>query len=119
MDKEKVFPRWTAKVDFSTESGGCWLWTGSKDASGYGKFRIGDKVYYAATIAWLLYKNEEPVGHIFRTCGNHACVNPKHLHLGSEGKETLPVVLTEKQREERFDKAMEQVEWMRQHGKGM
>lgn len=110
MEDNKLFQRWTAKVDFTTSPSGCWLWKGSKDKNGYGKFRIGDKVYYAATIGWRLYKGEEPTSHLYRTCGDPACVKPQHLE--EKVPEPLPI-LTPEEREGRFEVAMRRIRYHR------
>lgn len=104
MDNNKLFQRWTAKVDFTLKPSGCWLWKGSKDANGYGKIRLGDKCVYAATVAWQLYKGEEPKSHLYRTCDNPACVNPDHL----QEKIYIPPT-TEEERQDRFEDAMRRV----------
>jgi hypothetical protein len=71
--------------------GDCLLWTGSRNAQGYGnfKFRTGMTVLahrfalFADHSLWLL-----PTGRVgdvchIKTCPNRACCNPQHLHLGT------------------------------------
>lgn len=56
---------------------GCWIWTGTKDAGGYGKFA---RRLFAHRVAYELYRGAIPAGlTIDHLCRNTACVNPVHL----------------------------------------
>lgn len=65
-------------------SGGCWLWTGSKNDFGYGWFRwLLDgrmRTGYAHRFAFEFYRGPIPYGlEIDHLCRNHSCANPWHL----------------------------------------
>lgn len=63
---------------------GCWLWTGSLNRFGYGKF-------YARGASWLAHRfsYELRIGpvpeqlHVCHKCDVTQCVNPDHLFLGT------------------------------------
>lgn len=55
--------------------GGCKIWTGALNSSGYPVVREGNKIVLAHRKA-LGYTGDQTVHH---TCGNKRCVNPAHL----------------------------------------
>lgn len=74
--------RFHEKVERSP--GGCWLWMGSKDSDGYGRFWFVNRTIHAQRGAWLLFKGEIPDGlYVLHECDTPACVNPNHLFLGT------------------------------------
>lgn len=77
---EEQKKRFWDKVD-KTDS--CWLWTGYM-LRGYGRIKIGDKMWPAHRISWFLVGNTIPDGYLMRhKCRNKHCVNPEHLETGT------------------------------------
>ena len=77
--------RFWAKV---TKTKTCWMWQGSKDASGYGMFglRINGKTTTkrAHRIAYQLAGHAIPDGLILdHVCHTPSCVNPGHVRLAT------------------------------------
>jgi hypothetical protein len=65
--------------------GGCWLWTGSRTANGYG-YLWHDGQQYAHRVVYLLVNGPIPKGRmIHHTCRVPLCVNPEHLELMTAG----------------------------------
>jgi len=65
----------------------CWIWTGTKDNDGYGRFSIEANRYRRAhRVIWELYNGPIPEGHVIRhRCPSFRrdCVNPDHLLTGT------------------------------------
>lgn len=67
------------KILFTTD---CWIWTASKDSSGYGKIMFNKKIVSAHRMAYNLFFGEIPnkleIDHL---CRNRPCVNPNHMEV--------------------------------------
>lgn len=89
-------PPWTrfwAKVDKNGPlilDTRCWVWTGSLNERGYGRFlALNDERVYAHRFSYELANGEIPDGlRVCHRCDLPACVNPAHFFLGTD-KENL------------------------------
>ena len=80
--------RFWAKVDKTSDPGGCWLWTAALSGVGYGVIGFGprgsNQIFLAHRVAYAIVIGSIPDGmtldHVWdRGCRNRHCVNPAHL----------------------------------------
>jgi len=58
----------------------CWLWTGSCDKDGYGRFKINSRYVRAGRFAYQMAHGSIPDGaQLDHLCRNKPCVKPDHL----------------------------------------
>lgn len=70
-------------------SAGCTLWTGNLSRTGYGFFWLDGRNVHAHRAAQFLFVGEIPDGErVLHKCDVPACVNLKHLFLGSSQDNT-------------------------------
>jgi hypothetical protein len=83
MVTPEVTRRFWRKVQRSAH--GCWLWTARVDRCGYGAFSISRReIVRAHRLSWRLAHGADAAhGCVLQRCGNHRCVRPDHLYLGS------------------------------------
>ena len=64
----------------------CWPWLDRLDADGYGRFRFNGANRKASRVAWAISNGRDPGAmRVLHRCDSPSCVNPAHLHLGTQG----------------------------------
>ena len=71
------------KLHIPEPNSGCWIWLGTVDKAGYGRFTIGRPGTYKMTgahiISYILAHGKRPPSELDHTCKLRCCVNPAHL----------------------------------------
>ena len=85
---EEARDRFYEKVN---KTANCWLWTGSCNIYGYGRFNYNGKKAYAHRFAYELEEGPIPAGLVMRhkCVGTRNCVNPAHLETGTHKENML------------------------------
>lgn len=79
-----VAERFFRHVDRGPHPRGCWLWTGATNPKGYGIFGWDGETWRAHRASYRLHKGDPGTAKVMHGCDTPACVNPDHLHLGTQ-----------------------------------
>ena len=81
------FDRFWQRVD---KSGECWMWTGSRNTKGYGRFDSDGRHLMAHRVAYEMLVGPIPDGmQLDHLCRVPACVNPAHLEPVTSRENTM------------------------------
>ena len=71
----------------------CDIWIGAVTPEGYGKLTVNGKIMYAHRYSYTLSKGVIPEGMlIMHSCDTPACVNPRHLSVGTSQDNTTDMM---------------------------
>lgn len=86
-----------------THEYGCWLWVGTTDGKGYGRWK---NRHLAHREVWRRECGDIPVEMmVLHICDQPPCVNPRHLYLGTIRENTIDAVVRGRWAATNLDKA--------------
>ena len=98
-----IFMRFKKYIAYKDD--GCWLWTGYRNEDGYGRFRVGKKLWNAHRLSYSLFIGKIPDEiQVLHHCDNPPCVNPDHLFLGTQIDNINDMVRKNRQRSVKGEK---------------
>lgn len=106
---DEIIKTFFSKVDIPNNINDCWVWKGSKDCRGYGRW--GRQQIKAHRLSFLIWNKKMPDNCCCHECDNPSCVNPLHLWDGTTQQNTADKVLKGRQvkgEKTRFVKLIEQ-----------
>src|SRR4051812_187652 len=72
---------------------GCWLWAGTTQRGGYGKFKAGGANVAAHRYSWQMTHGPVPEGLcVLHRCDVPGCVKPEHLFVGTQKENTADMI---------------------------